>query len=326
MLLPSRPGELSHAVSVLLLEDERVPAQIVVEYLRGVRGLEVRLDHAETLEQARARLAAATYDLLIVDLNLPDSKGLPTLDALRGSNALVIVTTGDDDPDLRDEVLARGAYDFVHKSQLGQASFQRLVRFAAAQADTVRSLRRSQARLRAIVDAEPECVKLIDRAGTLLEMNPAGLRMVDAASLDVLRGHCVFPLVVPEYRDAFRELVERVAEGVEGELEFEIVGLKGVRRWLHSRMVPLRDEASGERLVLGITRDVTAQRSAERAQVLTEERFRLALDNSADMIFLIDRTTMRFIDCNNTVCRLTGYSREELLSLLPWELIPHSRE
>src|SRR5262249_45926933 len=115
-------------------------------------------------------------------------------------------------------------------------------------------------------------------------------------------------------------------EGVEGELEFEIVGLKGVRRWLHSRMVPLRDEASGERLVLGITRDVTAQRSAERAQVLTEERFRLALDNSADMIFLIDRPTMRFIDCNNTVCRLTGYSREELLSLLPWELIPHSRE
>src|SRR3954470_6320616 len=230
MLLPSRPGELSTAVRVLLLEDERVPAEIVSEYLRSVRGVEVRLDRAETLAEARAHLAAGTYDLLIIDLNLPDSKGLGTLDAVRGANALVIVTTADDDPDLRDEVLARGVYDFVHKSQLGQASFQRLARFAAAQADTVRSLRRSQARLRAIVDAEPECVKLLDRGGNLLEMNPAGLRMVGAESLDALRGHCVFPLIVPEHREAFRDLVERVAGGADGSLEFEVVGLKGVRR------------------------------------------------------------------------------------------------
>src|ERR1044071_3478988 len=130
MHLPSRPAELATAVRVLLLEDERVPAEIVSEYLRGVRGLEVKLDHAGTLARARAYLAAASYDLLIIDLNLPDSKGLATLDAVRGANALVIVTTSDDDPDLRDELLARGAHDFVHKSQLGQASFQRLVRFA----------------------------------------------------------------------------------------------------------------------------------------------------------------------------------------------------
>jgi PAS domain S-box-containing protein len=94
------------------------------------------------------------------------------------------------------------------------------VRLAAAQADTVRSLRRSQARLQAIVDAEPECVKLLDRHGNLIEMNPAGLRMIEAESLDAVRGHCVFPLVRPEHRDAFRALVERVADGGEGSLEF----------------------------------------------------------------------------------------------------------
>ena len=326
MLLPSHPAELSHAVRVLLLEDERVPAEIITEYLRGVRGVDVRLDRAETLAQARAHLATGSYDLLIIDLNLPDSKGLGTLDAMRGANSLVIVTTADDDPDLRDEALARGAYDFVHKSQLGEASFQRLVRFAAAQAETVRSLRRSQARLQAIVDAEPECVKLLDRNGTLLEMNPAGLRMIQAESLDQVRGHCVYPLVVPEQREAYRVLVERVAEGMEGSMEFEIVGLKGGRRSLYNHLVPLRDEASGERLVLGITRDVTAQRSAERSQKVAEERFRLALDNSADMIVLVDRATMRFVDCNNTVCRLTGYSREEFLSLLPWEVLPVTRK
>ena len=327
MLLPSGPAELSSAVRVLLLEDERTCAEVVAQYLRSVRGLELRLDVTTTLAEARAHLARGAYDLLIIDLNLPDSKGLETLDAMQGSNALVIVLTSDDDAGLREAVIARGAYDFMHKAQLDRGSFERLVRLAAVQADTVRSLRRSQVRLQAIVDAEPECVKLLDRDGSLIEMNPAGLRMIEAESLDTVRGHCVFPLVVAEHRAAFRALVERVADrGEEGSLEFEVVGLKGTRSWLQTRAVPLRDEASGERLVLGITRDVTAQRRAERSQRESEERFRLALDNSADMIVLVDRATMRFIDCNNTVCKLTGYTRRELLAMRPWDLLPVTRE
>jgi diguanylate cyclase (GGDEF)-like protein/PAS domain S-box-containing protein len=326
LLLPSGPAELSNAVRVLLLEDERTCAEIVAQYLRSVRGLELRLDVTTTLAEARAHLARGAYDLLIVDLNLPDSKGLATLDAMQGSNALVIVLTSDDDAGTRETVLARGAYDFMHKAQLDRGSFERLVRLAAVQADTVRSLRRSQARLRAIVDAEPECVKLLDRDGNLIEMNPAGLRMIEAESLDAVRGQCVFPLVLPEHRAAFRALVERVADGGEGVLEVEITGLKGARRWVQTHAVPLRDEASGERLVLGIARDVTAQRRAERSQKESEERFRLALDNSADMIVLVERATMRFIDCNNTICRLTGYTREELLAMKPWDLLPVTRE
>jgi diguanylate cyclase (GGDEF)-like protein/PAS domain S-box-containing protein len=55
-------------------------------------------------------------------------------------------------------------------------------------------------------------------------------------------------------------------------------------------------------------------------------RFRVALDNSADMIVLIDRKTMRFIDVNETACRLLGYSKEELLQLGPQDVLPTTRE
>jgi diguanylate cyclase (GGDEF)-like protein/PAS domain S-box-containing protein len=57
-----------------------------------------------------------------------------------------------------------------------------------------------------------------------------------------------------------------------------------------------------------------------------QRRFRVALDNSADMIVLIDRTTMRFVDVNETACRLLGYSREELLKMGPQDVLPASRE
>src|SRR5450759_3589837 len=57
-----------------------------------------------------------------------------------------------------------------------------------------------------------------------------------------------------------------------------------------------------------------------------QRRFRLAMDNSADMIVLIDRTTMRFVDVNRTVCKLLGYSREELLEIGPQDVLPESRD
>ena len=55
-------------------------------------------------------------------------------------------------------------------------------------------------------------------------------------------------------------------------------------------------------------------------------RFRLAMDNSADMIVLIERATMRFVDVNETMCKLLGYSRAEMLAMGPHEVLPVSRE
>jgi diguanylate cyclase (GGDEF)-like protein/PAS domain S-box-containing protein len=55
-------------------------------------------------------------------------------------------------------------------------------------------------------------------------------------------------------------------------------------------------------------------------------RFRIAMDNSADIIVLIDRATMRFVDVNNTACKLLGYSRKELLEMGPQDVLPVSRD
>jgi diguanylate cyclase (GGDEF)-like protein/PAS domain S-box-containing protein len=55
-------------------------------------------------------------------------------------------------------------------------------------------------------------------------------------------------------------------------------------------------------------------------------RFRLAMDYSADMIALIDRASMHYVDVNSTVCRMLGYTRAELLAMGPADVLPASRE
>lgn len=123
---------------------------------------------------------------------------------------------------------------------------------------------RSEQRLRTILATEPECVKILAADGSLLEMNPAGLAMIEAGSLAEVQGHLVANIVVPEHRAAFLDLTRRVTRrGESGQLQFEIVGLHGTRRWLETHAVPLRDEATGETRLLGLTRDITERKRQE---------------------------------------------------------------
>ena len=61
----------------------------------------------------------------------------------------------------------------------------------------------SESRLRIIFDNEPECVKIVSTAGDLVEMNAAGLRLIEAEDFDAIRGMRIAQIVRPEDRDAF---------------------------------------------------------------------------------------------------------------------------
>jgi PAS domain S-box-containing protein len=123
----------------------------------------------------------------------------------------------------------------------------------------------SERRLRTIFETEPECVKVLTVDGALLNMNPAGLAMIEADNLAEVLGQNVCPIVVPANRQAFVNLTRQVAQGKSGILEFEIVGLRGTRRWLESHAVPLQDESGAITEILAVTRDITERKQAEEA-------------------------------------------------------------
>jgi PAS domain S-box-containing protein len=127
------------------------------------------------------------------------------------------------------------------------------------------ALAESESHLRIIFDSEPECVKIIDRDGAIVQLNRAGLRMFEADSAEQIVGKSVYSLIVPEHRQAFREITEAVSRAESRRLEFEIVGLKGTRRWLETHAVPFKN-ANGEIISsLAITRDITESKRAEEA-------------------------------------------------------------
>ena len=117
---------------------------------------------------------------------------------------------------------------------------------------------------RAIVDAEPECVKLVDRAGNLVDMNAAGLAMLEADSVASVKVRPLLDYIDPRYRESFVQLHQHVIKGGSGMLHFEVTGLKGTRRWLETHAVPLRDARGRVSMLLGVTRDITERKRADQ--------------------------------------------------------------
>jgi PAS domain S-box-containing protein len=137
-------------------------------------------------------------------------------------------------------------------------------------------LRESEKFLQTVIDTEPECVKMLGADGALLMMNRAGLAMIQADSLEQVRGRAAIPLIAPEHQRVFGELLARVFHGESGTLTFEMVGLKSRRLWMDTHMVPLRDEQDRIIAALGITRDITERKRIEERLRASEAGLREA--------------------------------------------------
>ncbi|HWQ37106.1 MAG TPA: PAS domain S-box protein [Burkholderiales bacterium] len=177
-----------------------------------------------------------------------------------------------------------------------------------------------EAWLRVILETEPECVKLMAADGSLLDMNPAGLRMVEAESIEQVRGRSVYPLVVEAHRAAVRELTARVFRGESARLEFEIVGLKGGRRWLETHATPLRDAEGRVVALLGITRDVSDRKAAEERLRRSERTFAALFDKAAFAAALWRLADGVILNVNEAWERAFGFGREEAVGRTGLEL------
>jgi PAS domain S-box-containing protein len=125
------------------------------------------------------------------------------------------------------------------------------------------ALREHKDRLAAIIENDPEGVTIIDAKGSLLELNRAGLAMLEIASRDAAQAYPPLGFVVPKYRRRWLRLYRSVLGGRSGTFEFEIEGSRGTRRWLETHAAPLRNASGQIYALLGVARDVTERRRAE---------------------------------------------------------------
>jgi two-component system cell cycle response regulator len=122
------------AVRILLVEDNPVDAMLVSRILaRGdARPSVLQLDHASALEEALDWLGKQRHDVILLDLNLPDSHGVETVRRVREvePELPIVVLTIAGDSDTAVEALRAGAQDYLVKEELTDSVLHRAIRYA----------------------------------------------------------------------------------------------------------------------------------------------------------------------------------------------------
>jgi PAS domain S-box-containing protein len=191
--------------------------------------------------------------------------------------------------------------------------------------------------LRSVTQTSVECIKVVARDGRLLQMNPAGLVMIEAESWKGVELACTFDLIAPEHKARWLANHERVCDGESLTWDFDIIGLKGTRRNMetHAAPIALTDGTLGQ---LAITRDVTELKNSgsalqllnaeleekvcERTRALetalnrlkeSERSFELLVDSVTDYaIYMLDPTG-HIVSWNSGARRIKGYAATEII-------------
>jgi PAS domain S-box-containing protein len=130
---PYRPIDPSEPVyRLLVVEDNPAEVRLIAEYLAEDPLFRFEVQYARQLDEAREILDRFEMDVVVLDLTLPDSFGIATLDAILHSypNVATVVLTGVEDSQLSSDAVRRGAQDYLVKSDLHPAVLVRAIRFA----------------------------------------------------------------------------------------------------------------------------------------------------------------------------------------------------
>ncbi len=122
----------NEVIRVLLIEDEDGDAHLVKMKLRQTSGEGFAVTWAQSLDEAQQCLAGSAFDVMLLDLSLPDSEGLATVHSARSMapDMPIVVLSGRGDTNFALTALEAGAVDYMVKGDFGYDGLARTIRYA----------------------------------------------------------------------------------------------------------------------------------------------------------------------------------------------------
>ncbi|MFA5042878.1 MAG: PAS domain S-box protein [Kiritimatiellia bacterium] len=315
---------------ILAVDDNPADARLLREYLSECLAKDYEIKQAGCIREALALLASSNFDVIFLDLDLPDSRGLGSLEkiAAQKTNAAIIVLTCLNDEETGLQAIKKHAADYLAKGQIDANILAHAIRYAVERKRFENVLALERNNLQMIFDAVNVGLLLVDEKGVVKRINKVISRWMGSgrpASGNSQPGDilgCIHALDNPAgcgrtphcdtcpIRGAFESVLRsgKPVHGVEAEATLSIAGSQ-VRLWLDFSIDPVC--MGGEKLAVFSINDITEHKRTEAREkdaLVVAMSARTAMDTLQAMgegVLLTDMNG-RILSVNPAFKRLSG--------------------
>ncbi len=260
-LSPVQTPAAAWPLRVLLVEDNDSDAMIEQAAIEKAHRGSREVLRASSLANSLAIIESTDVDLVLLDLNLPDSRDLDTLKRMRlATNCPIIVITVEDRKGMDDEVLECGAFEILHKGKIRANEIARLFRLAEDQRRTQVSFESAEHRFRSLTKLSPDWYWEQDENSRTVHV-PDSLKVLGLNPDTFLGRRPGMAGVSAERLAAHRAAL--AAHLPFHEFEFQHATEGGDALWVSVSGTPIVDSQGRFKGYRGIGRDVTERKLAE---------------------------------------------------------------
>ena len=280
-------------IRILLVEDNPADARFVERLLAKASPTAFEMEWADRVSTGLERIAAGGFDIVLLDLSLPDSPDAAETFrrvTARAPDLPVVVMTGQEDQELALTAVREGAQDYLVKRQVESDLLARSLRYAIERKRAEEALRESEERYALAVSGAADGVWdwKIDTGEAYF--SPRWKALLGYADEEI--GGDVeewFRRVLPEDLPGLKDALKRHLEGREPHFEHEhrIQAKDGTVFWVLSRGMAVRDAAGRPYRMAGSLTDIHERKRSE--EQLLHDAFHDALTGLANRVLFIDR-------------------------------------
>jgi len=178
---------ISAPITILLIEDNPGDAFLIQEHIEDSTLNVISVQCVARIQEAKTRLKKnANFDVILLDLNLPDGHGMFTFEQIYScsSHIPIIALTGLDDELIIGDIISKGAQDYLIKGAVHPENLARAIRYAIDRKKAEQRLRDSEARFRMLIEKNPYAILVVNEQGSVLFNNPAFEALFDRSQKD----------------------------------------------------------------------------------------------------------------------------------------------
>lgn len=258
-------------LNLLLIDDDEDDYVIIRGLLSEIKIQQYQVEWVSSYNKALEKMAADTYDIVLVDYRLGENTGLSLLkEAIdTGVSAPFIMLTGKGDHKIDLEAMKLGAADYLVKDKIDVYTLERSIRYAIDRKYALNALKESEHKYRSIFEQSRDVIFIANREGYFIDINESALQLFGFAK-KTLHELTIYDLFCePEEKDRFKELVEERREITD--FEATLVSHKGEKVYGLISLLLQNNSDDEDRFYQGIIHDMTLRKKAEQELVANEK-------------------------------------------------------